>query len=120
MFETQHYLSMLYPTLFSLDEKNELLHHPIRRHHIILLTNTKYTTAHTRTTQINPQIQIYIYIYILHNKLRLLLLRAIPSEDAKRCPILHPQTLIYLFYQLILQLFIYPSFYFYIQTNKII
>ena len=37
--------------------KSEVLHHPIRRRHIILLTNTKYTMEHTRTTQINTQIQ---------------------------------------------------------------
>ena len=34
--------------------------------------------------------------------------------------ILHPQTLLYLFYQFILQLTLYLSFYFYIQLNKII
>ena len=35
-------------------------------------------------------------------------------------PILHHQTLFYLFYQFILQLTLYSSFYFNIQPNKII
>ena len=34
--------------------------------------------------------------------------------------ILHPHTLLYLFYQPILQLNLHPTFYFYIQPNKII
>ena len=33
--------------------------------------------------------------------------------------ILYSQTLLYLFYQSILQLTIYPNFYFYIQPNKL-
>ena len=36
----------------------------------------------------------------------------------KKKSILHPQTLLYLFYQFILQLTLHPNFYFYIQLNK--
>ena len=46
--------------------------------------------------------------------------RALASRDAKYIFFLYPQTLIYLFYQLILQLTLNLSFYFYIQSNKII
>ena len=46
--------------------------------------------------------------------------RALASRDAKYIFFLYPQTLIYLFYQLILQLTLNLSFYFYIQPNKII
>ena len=49
--------------------------------------------------------------------------RALTFEDEKKKKktlILHPQTLLYIFYQLILQLTIHSSFYFYIQLNKII
>ena len=48
--------------------------------------------------------------------------RALASRDAKKKKkiILHSQTLLYLFYQFILQLTIRPNFYFYIQPNKII
>ena len=38
----------------------------------------------------------------------------------KKKSILHPQTLLYLFYQFILQLTLHSNFYFYIQLNKII
>ena len=47
-------------------------------------------------------------------------IRALASGDAKKKPILHLQTLLYLFYQPILQLTPHPNFYFYIQLNKII
>ena len=51
-------------------------------------------------------------------------LRALASENAKKKLkkklILHPQTPLYLFYEPILQLTLHPSFYFYIQSNKII
>ena len=43
-----------------------------------------------------------------------------PTSSRFVYSILHPQTLLYLFYQLILQLTLHPSFYFYIQPNKII
>ena len=48
--------------------------------------------------------------------------RTLAFGDAKKRKklTLHPQTLLYLFYQLILQLILYHSFYFYIQSNKII
>ena len=49
--------------------------------------------------------------------------RALTFEDEKKKKkklILHPQTLLYIFYQLILQLTLHSSFYFYIQLNKII
>ena len=48
--------------------------------------------------------------------------RALTFEDEKKKKtlILHPQILLYIFYQLILQLTIHSSFYFYIQLNKII
>ena len=36
----------------------------------------------------------------------------------KKKSILHPQTLLYLFYQFILQLILHSNFYFYIQLNK--
>ena len=39
-------------------------------------------------------------------------------QKKKKKSILHPQTLLYLFYQFILQLILHPNFYFYIQLNK--
>ena len=40
------------------------------------------------------------------------------KKKKKKKSILHPQTLLYLFYQFILQLILHPNFYFYIQLNK--
>ena len=42
------------------------------------------------------------------------------KKKKKKKHILHSQTLLYLFYQLILQLTLHLNFYFYIQPNKII
>ena len=45
---------------------------------------------------------------------------AFGNVKKKKKTILHTQTLLYLFYQLILQLILYLNFYFYIQSKKII
>ena len=50
-------LSVIHYSFIRSWHKSEVLRHPIIRCHITLFTNTKYTIAHTRTTQINPQIQ---------------------------------------------------------------
>ena len=70
---------------------------------------------------------VYYFLFFLsicesHLSPLLILFRALASKDAtkkKKKKKLHPQTLLYLFYQLILQLILHPSFYFYIQSNKI-
>ena len=42
------------------------------------------------------------------------------KKKKKKKTILHSQTLLYLFYQPILQLTLHPNFYFYMQPNKMI